>query len=60
MISYKKAFDMVPYSLLKKYMMMTGVTENIQNVGNSMKRRKTELTSGGQNLGTVRLRRSIF
>ena len=51
---------MVPYSLLKKCMMMTWVTENIQNVGNSMKKRKTELTSGGQNLGTVRLRRSIF
>ena len=60
MINYKKAFDMVPYSLLKKCMMMTQVTENIQNVGNSMKKQKTELTSGGQNLGTVRLRRSIF
>ena len=41
--------------------MMFRVAENMQKVlGNSMKKCKTELTSGGQKLGTVRIRRGIF
>ena len=40
---------------------MFGVAENIQKVlGNSMKKWKTELTAGGQRLGTVRIRRGKF
>ena len=45
-MDYKKAFDMVPYSWLKKCMMF-GVAENVQKVlSNSMKKWKTDLTSG--------------
>ena len=60
-IDYKKAFDMVPNSWFKKCIIMFGVVENMQKVlGNSIKKWKTELTSGGQNLVTVRIRRGIF
>ena len=46
-IDYKKTFDMVPHSWLRKCMF--GVAENMQRVlGNSMKNWKSELTSGGQ------------
>ena len=51
-IDYKKAFDLVPYSWLKKCMRMFGVAEIMQKVlGNSMKKWKTELMSGGQKFG---------
>ena len=60
-IDYKKAFDMVPHSWLKKCMMMFGVAENMRKVlGNSMQKWKIELTTGGQKLGTVRIRRGIY
>ena len=60
-IDYKKAYDMVPHSWLKKCMMMFGVADNMQKVlVNSMGKWKTELTTGGQKLGTVRIRRGIF
>ena len=52
---------MVPNSWFKKCIIMFGVVENMQKVlGNSIKKWKTELTSGGQNLVTVRIRRGIF
>ena len=52
---------MVPGSRLKKCMMIFVVVGNMQKVlGNSMKKWKTELTSGVQKLGTVRIRRGIF
>ena len=45
-MDYKKVFDMVPYSWLKKCMMF-GVAENMQKVlSSSMKKWKTDLTSG--------------
>ena len=60
-IDYKKAYDMVPHSWLKKCMNIFGVADNMQKVlTNSMERWKTELTSGGEKLGTVRIRRGIF
>ena len=38
-ICYKKAFDMVPHSWLKKCIMVDEVAENMQKVlGNSMKK----------------------
>ena len=47
-IDYKMIFDIVPHSWLRKCM-MSGVAENMQRVlGNSMKKWKSELTSGGQ------------
>ena len=59
-MDYKKAFDMVPYSWLKKCMMF-GVAENMQKVlSNSMKKWKTDLTSGWKKFGTARIRRSTF
>ena len=60
-IDYKKAYDMVPHSWLKKCMMMFGVADNMQKLlESSMEKWKTELTSGGQKLGTVRIKRGIF
>ena len=51
---------MVFHSLLKKCMMIFGVTENMQILlVNSMKERETELTLGGQKLGTVKIRKVL-
>ena len=53
--------DRVSHNWLKKCMIMFGVAENMQKVlGNRMKKWKTELTAGGQRLGTVRIRRGKF
>lgn len=51
----------VPHIWLKKCMMMCRVAENmLKMLGNIMKKGKTELTSGGQTLGTMRIREGIF
>ena len=60
LIDYKKAYDMISHSWLKKCMMFE-VTENMQMMLlSSMGKCKTELSSGEQMLGTVRIRRAIF
>ena len=56
-IEYKKAFDMVPIVAWRKVWCL----ENMQKMlGNSMKKLKTELTSGGQKLGTMRITKGTF
>ena len=60
-IDYKKAYDMVPHSWLMECTAMLGVALNVRRMlSNSMKRWKVELTSGGQTLGEVNIRRGIF
>ena len=51
----------VPHIWLTKCMMMCSVAENmLKMLGNSMKKGKIELTSGGKKLVTMRIRRGIF
>ena len=60
-IDYKKAYDMVPHSWIKEILNMTGVAGNIQSlVANSMGNWGTVLTSNGEELGKVVIRRGIF
>ena len=60
-IDYKKAYDMIPHSWIKKCMEMFGIADNIQRViRNSMDSWRTNLTSNGQDLGEVKIRRGIF
>ena len=60
-IDYKKAYDMVPHSWLMECTTMLGIALNVREMlSNSMKSWKVELTSGGQTLGEVNIRRGIF
>ena len=60
-IDCKKAYDMVPYSWILECLKQLGTAENIRNLlKNSMKSWRTELTSNGQCLGTVPIKRDIF
>ena len=60
-IDYRKAYDMVPHSWIKKTLEMCGVAENIKNVlSESMKTWRTNLTSGNTSLGQVEIKRGIF
>ncbi|MGY8822311.1 MAG: RNA-directed DNA polymerase, partial [Pseudomonadales bacterium] len=60
-IDYKKAYDMVPHSWIKEILSITGVAANIQNlVMNSMEKWGTLLTSNGNELGKVDIKRGIF
>ena len=58
---YKKAYDMVPHSWIRKCMLMFGVAGNATRVlDKSMDKWCTELTSCGRPLGMVNIRRGIF
>ena len=60
-VDYKKAYDMVPHSWIIECLKLTHVAENIINfVERSMSSWRTELTSSGEMLGSVRIRRGIF
>jgi hypothetical protein len=60
-IDYKKAFDSVPHSWLIECMRMFKVNEQlIHFMGREMGKWHTELTSAGQVLGNVPIRRGIF
>ena len=60
-IDYKKAYDMVPHSWIREILDITGVATNIQKlITNSMENWGTLLTSNGQELGKVDIRRGIF
>ena len=60
-IDYKKAYDMIPHSWLQRCMVIFGVADNMYKVLlNSMEKSKSDLTAGGENLGTVNIRRGIF
>ena len=60
-IDYKKAFDMVPHSLLLECLNVYSITPNVvELLRRSMKHWRTELTAGGTTLGEVKIRRGIF
>ena len=60
-VDYKKAYDMVPHSWIRKCMLMFGVAGNATRVlDKSMDKWCTELTSCGRPLGMVNIRRGIF
>ena len=60
-VDHKKAYDMVPHSWIIECLKLTHVAENIINfVERSMSSWRTELTSSGEMLGSVRIRRGIF
>ena len=60
-IDYKKAYDMVPHSWIKEILSLTGVAGNIQNLlTNSMESWGTVLSSNGNDLGKVVIKRGIF
>ena len=61
-VDYKKAYDMVPHSWLLEVIKMLVVAGNVRELldGRSMGKWRTELTAGGEVLGTVDITRGIF
>ena len=60
-VDYKKAYDMVPHSWIRKCTEIFGVAENVRGLlESSMKKWKTELTSCGESFGTIKIKRGIF
>ena len=60
-VDYRKAYDMVPHSWIIECMKLFGVANNVSDfIKGSMEKWKTELTSSGQVLGEVDIKRGIF
>ena len=60
-IDYKKAYDMIPHSWIVECLDMFGISLNVRKLlEDSMKKWTTELTSNGEVLGEVKIRRGIF
>ena len=60
-IDYKKAYDFVPHSWISECMEMFGIAENVRNfLLRSMDQWKLSLTSNGEDLGDVHVKRGIF
>ena len=60
-IDYRKAYDMVPHSWIVEVLEMFMVAGNVrQLLCGSMRDWKTELTSNGEVLGEVQIKRGIF
>ena len=60
-IDYKKAYDMVPHSSILESLELVQVSDNIlEFVKRSMAKWQTELTSCGESLAKVNIRRRIF
>ena len=60
-IDYKKAYDFVPHSWIIECMEMFGVAENVREfLRRSMTQWKLSLTSNGEKLGDVDVKRGIF
>ena len=60
-IDYKKAYDYVPHSWMKECIQMFGIAENVRNLlENSMEQWKLMLTSNGEDLREVDVKRGIF
>ena len=60
-IDYKKAYDMVPHFWIFACLNIFKVADNINNlIEKSMRSWKVELTSGGEMLGEVKIKRGIF
>ena len=60
-VDYRKAYDMVPHSWIVECMEIFGIAENVKEfLTGSMSNWKTKLTSSGEYLGTVNVKRGIF
>ena len=60
-IDYRKAYDVVPYSCIKKSLEMYGVADNISHfLSKSMESWQTILMSGNEELARVYIQRGIF
>ena len=60
-IDYRKAYDMVPHSWIIECLEIFGIAGNVERfIHRSMAQWKTELTSCGERLGHVHIRRGIF
>ena len=60
-VDYKKAYDFVPHSWISECMEMFGIAENVRNfLQKSMTQWKLSLTSNGEELGEVDVKRGIF
>ena len=60
-IDYRKAYDMVPHSWIIECLEIFGIARNVERfIHRSMAQWKTELTSCGESLGHVDIRRGIF
>ena len=60
-IDYKKAYDLVPHIWINECMEMFGIAENVRNfLGRSMEHWNLSLTSNGEVLGEVDVKRGIF
>ena len=60
-VDYRKAYDMVPQSWIVECMEIFGIAENVKAfLTGSMSNWKTKLTSSGEYLGTVNVKRGIF
>ena len=60
-INYKKVYDFVPHSWINECMELFGIAENVRNVlEKSMDQLKLSLTSNGEDLGWVDMKRGIF
>ena len=60
-IGYMKAYDMIPHSwILETLKMIRGADNIVEFLGKSMKGWIVNLTSAGEFLGNVRIKRGIF
>ena len=60
-IDYRKAYDMIPHSWILECLDIFGVARNVkQFITDSMSKWKVELTSMGESLGDVSIKRGIF
>ena len=60
-IDYRKTYDMIPHSWITECLEMFGIAKNVERfISHSMSQWKTELTSCGERLGHVKIRRGIF
>ena len=60
-IDYRKAYDLVPHSWISECLEMVGIATNIREfLSDSMQSWKLELTSSGERLGDVHIKRGIF
>ena len=60
-IDYRKAYDLVPHSWILECLSMFNVAPSMHTlIANSMGSWRTELTSGGEILGSVDIKRGIF
>ena len=60
-IDYRKAYDMIPHSWITECLEMFGIVKKSERfIRHSMSQWKTELTSCGETLRHVQVRRDIF